>query len=214
MEFLYRDKSICVCVKPAGVLSTDEPGGLPELVRAALGDAGACVRTVHRLDRVVSGLMVLARTPEAASALSAQIREQSFGKEYLAVVHGTPPESRGSFSDLLLRSRAERKTYVVHHREKGVQEALLDYEALSAAQGLSLVRIRLHTGRTHQIRAQFSSRGLPLVGDRKYSTLPDGCDIALWSCALEFCHPRTGRLMRFSAPPPDTYPWNCFDYPF
>ena len=85
MDILYQDNSILVCIKPAGVLSTDEPGGVPELVRQALGDPKACVRTVHRLDRVVSGLMVLARTPAAASKLSAQIREHDFGKTYLAV---------------------------------------------------------------------------------------------------------------------------------
>ena len=211
MKFLYKDNSICVCIKPAGVLSTDEPGGLPELVRQALGDANACVRTVHRLDQVVSGLMVLARTPEAASVLSAQIREQSFGKDYLAVVHGIPENKQGSFSDLLLRSKAERKTYVVQKPEKGVQDALLDYALLDSTDGKSLVRIHLHTGRTHQIRCQFSSRGLPLLGDRKYGTLTDDCGIALWSCSLDFRHPRTGRLLHFSAPPPEVYPWTLFD---
>ena len=103
MELIYQDRSIVVCVKPAGVLSTDEPGGVPELVRAALGEPHGCVRTVHRLDRVVSGLMVLARTPESASQLSCQIREQGFQKEYLAVVHGCPQEPEGIFRDLLRR---------------------------------------------------------------------------------------------------------------
>ena len=112
MEPIYWDESIFVCIKPAGVLSTDEPGGLPELVRQALGEPGACVRTVHRLDRVVSGLMVLARTPEAAAHLSRQIREQRFGKAYLAVVHGCPAVEAGCFRDLLRRDKAERKTYV------------------------------------------------------------------------------------------------------
>ena len=210
LDILYCDDAICVAVKPDGVLSTDEPGGMPELVREALG--GGCVRTVHRLDRVVSGLMVLARSPESASALSAQIREQSFGKDYLAVVHGVPEAAAGTYTDLLLRNKSERKTYVVHHLEKGVQEAILDYELLGTAEDLSLVHITLRTGRTHQIRAQFSSRGLPLVGDRKYSLLEDGCPIALWSHALSFRHPVTGEPMVFSAPPPRREPWLRFPY--
>ena len=208
LDILYCDDALCVAIKPAGVLSTDEPGGMPDLVREALG--GGCVRTVHRLDRVVSGLMVLARSPESASALSAQIREQSFGKDYLAVVHGVPPERRGTFTDLLLRNKAERKTYVVHHLEKGVQEAILDYELLDTAEDMSLVQIKLRTGRTHQIRAQFSSRGLPLVGDRKYSLLGEDGPIALWSHALAFTHPVTGTPMAFSAPPPRREPWVRF----
>ena len=106
MDILYQDNSILVCIKPAGVLSTDEPGGVPELVRQALGDPKACVRTVHRLDRVVSGLMVLARTPAAASKLSAQIREHDFGKTYLAVVHGEPDALQGTYRDLLRRDDA------------------------------------------------------------------------------------------------------------
>ena len=212
MDFLYRDGQICVCIKPAGVLSTDEPGGLPQLVREALDDPSACVRTVHRLDRVVSGLMVLARNAAAASALARQIREGGFDKDYLAVVHGeTLP--RGEMVDLLARDKAERKTYVADAPGKGVQQAILRYETLGRAEGLSLVKIRLITGRTHQIRCQFSSRGLPLVGDRKYSLLEDGCPIALWSHMLSFAHPADGRELCFTAPPPDIFPWNIFCAP-
>ena len=162
MDILYQDNSILVCIKPAGVLSTDEPGGVPELVRQTLGDPKACVRTVHRLDRVVSGLMVLARTPGAASKLSAQIREHDFGKTYLAVVHGAPSPLQGTYRDLLRRDPNERKTYVTDKMAKGVQEAVLDYEVLGTRAGLSLVRIYLQTGRTHQIRAQMAAAGCPL----------------------------------------------------
>lgn len=208
MELIYQDKDIVVCVKPPRVLSTDEPGGMPELVRQALGCED--VRTVHRLDRVVSGLMVLARSADSASELSRQIRENQFQKEYLAVVHGCPVADSGEFRDLLLRNKQERKTYIVTEPAKGVQEAILTYQTLANTPELAKVRIQLQTGRTHQIRAQFSGRGLPLVGDRKYSLLEDDCEIALWSYRLAFFHPETGAPMEFVLEPPSVYPWTCF----
>ena len=128
----------------------------------------------------------------------------------LKVAHGVPAAGQGTFTDLLARSKEERKTYVVQKPARDAQEAVLDYETLGTAEGLSLVEIHLRTGRTHQIRCQFSHRGLPLVGDRKYSTLPDDCAIALWSHRLAFRHPVTGAPMEFSAYPPDVYPWNLF----
>lgn len=207
MELLYVDESILVCVKPAGVVSTDSPGGVPELARQALGDARAQVRTVHRLDQVVSGLMVLARTEQAASELSRQIREQEFHKEYLAVVHGVPEERRGTLRDLLFRDKRRRMTLVVRQPDKDVQEAVLDYRVLGTKDGMSKVAICLHTGRTHQIRVQFSSREMPLVGERKYAVLEDHCDLALWSYRLGFTHPVTGKKMEFTLEPPEKAPW-------
>ena len=207
IRLVYRDADIVVCVKPPRVLSTDEPGGVPELVRQALGDPDANVRTVHRLDRVVSGLMVLARNPAAASELSRQIREDSFEKEYVAVIHGTPEYDVGKFWDLLLRDKARKMTFVATQEGKSVQPASLSYRVLRKKKGLARVRIKLETGRTHQIRVQFSSRGLPLVGERKYSTLDDPCDIALWSYRLQFTHPTTGEKMEFVLEPPEVYPW-------
>lgn len=209
-SILHKDDTFLVCLKPARVRSTDEPGGMPELCRNALGNPKADVRTVHRLDQVVSGLMVLARGAKAASELSRQIREDEFHKEYLAVLHGVPDQNSGTLTDLLLRNKPERKTYVVTEPAKGVQEAILDYEVLAKIEGFSMVRIILRTGRTHQIRCQFSSRDLPLVGDRKYSLNEDGCEIALWSSRLSFRHPVTGQLLNFEAPPPPEYPWNLF----
>ena len=210
MEIIHMDRDILVCVKPPRVLSTDEPGGMPELLRQELGDPKANVRTVHRLDRVVSGLMVFARSAKAASELSRQIREGAFDKEYLAVLHGCPEEPCATLNDLLLRNKPERKTYVVTEPGKDVQEASLSYQLLSRTEELSKVRIRLHTGRTHQIRCQFSSRGLPLVGDRKYSLHEDPCEIALWSYRLSFLHPYTGKVMEFVKDPPGDFPWNQF----
>lgn len=209
MEILYSDKDILVCIKPARVLSTDEPGGLPDLIREHLGDPKADIRTVHRLDRVVSGVMVLARNAKAASELSRQIREDGFQKEYLAVVHGVPDENKGSLLDLLGRDKARKMTYVAEEPGKGIQEAILDYEVRNHTEQFSRVKIQLHTGRTHQIRVQFASRGWPLVGERKYSTLEDPCEIALWSHKIGFTHPGTGKWMEFSKEPPELYPWTA-----
>ena len=210
MEFLYLDDSIAVCIKPSGVRSTDEPGGMPELVRQALGDPKGDVRTVHRLDQVVSGLMVLARSEAAASELSRQIREGEFHKEYLAVVHGKPDEDKGELRDLLCRDKARRMTMVATEPGKGVQEAILRYQALGSAEDMSKVQVELLTGRTHQIRVQFASRNMPLVGERKYSTLEDPCAIALWSYKIGLKHPVTGAEMTFQKEPPAVFPWTCF----
>lgn len=210
MELLYVDESIVVCIKPARVLSTDEPGGLPELVRQALGNPKEDIRTVHRLDRVVSGVMVLARNAAAASELSRQMRENVFQKEYLAVLHGVPEDMDGTLTDLLYRDKARRMTMVAKEPGKNVRQAVLDYRVLGTSKNLSKVLIRLHTGRTHQIRVQFASRGLPLVGERKYSEGEDPCEIALWSHKVCFIHPKTGEKVEFSQEPPQVYPWTLF----
>lgn len=207
MDVIFHDNSISVCVKPPRVLSTDEPGGMPQLVRAELGGE---VRTVHRLDRAVGGLMVLARTAAAASELSRQVRDGELDKDYLAVVHGVTADN-DTLVDLLWRDKARKMTFVADAPGKGVQEARLEYVTLSRREGMSLVQVHLITGRTHQIRCQFASRSFPLVGDRKYGTLTDGdCEIALWSHSLAFTHPETGERVRFQAPPPEAWPWSEF----
>ena len=209
MDILYSDKRILVAIKPAGVLSTDEEGGMPSLLRTHLGEEKGCVRTVHRLDAAVQGVMVFARSAKAASLLSEQIRTRTFQKEYLAVVHGAPPEE-GILCDLLGRDTARRMTYVADAPDKDVREAKLSYRVLQRREGYSLVSICLHTGRTHQIRVQFASRGWPLAGDRKYGT-EDGFDsIALWSRRIAFSHPETGEAVEFSALPPKESAWELF----
>ncbi len=213
MTILYADDTILLALKPAGVLSTDEPGGVPSLAREALGDERAEVYTVHRLDRVVSGLMLLARTPEAAGELSRQIRDGAFQKEYLAVVHGDPGEG-GLLRDLMFRDKVRKMSFVTDTPGKGVQEAVLEYRRLARAEALSLVRVRLHTGRTHQIRCQFASHGWPLAGERKYSMLGDPCELALFSAYLGFHHPESGKWTEFSQFPPNQEPWNRFDCKF
>ena len=211
MNIIYYDNNIIVCIKPAGVISTDEEGGMPQLLREALGDETADIRAVHRLDQVVSGLMVYAQSNAAASEISRQIRRGEFHKSYLAVVHGVPEERKGRFEDISLRSKEERKTFVINKPARGAQNAILDYELLGSNGERSLVAIELITGRTHQIRAQFSHRRLPLLGDRKYGAGEDDCRIALWSYSLSFLNPETGKRMNFRVKPPREYPWSDFD---
>ena len=210
MKLIYTDNDIIIAVKPPRVLSTDEPGGMPELVRQALGDENADVRTVHRLDRVVSGLMLFARGSENASLLSRQMMNDEFEKQYLAIVHGLT-DAEGEMTDLLRRDKARKMTFVTDAPAKGVQEARLSYETLGHTDKMSLVKIRLYTGRTHQIRCQFASRGFPLVGERKYSTLDDDCEMALWSYSLSFRHPQSGENMCFKLDPPSEFPWTKFN---
>lgn len=211
MDIIYYDKNILVAIKPAGVISTDEPGGMPSLLREALGEPEADIRTVHRLDQVVSGLMVFALNAETASELSRQIRNNEFKKTYLAIVRGVPEPKRGRMEDILLRSKEQRKTFVVNKACRGSQEAILDYRLLGTKDEMSMVEINLVTGRTHQIRAQFTHRRMPLIGDRKYGGRDDGCNIALWSHCLGFTNPSTGRFMTFKVKPPKEYPWTEFD---
>jgi len=210
VEILYEDSKIVVALKPCGVLSTDEPGGFPSMVRSALGE-GSNVYTVHRLDAAVGGVMVLARTRHAASTLGKAVQERRFRKEYLAVVHGEVPAA-GELRDWLVRDPEERRTFVVSAPQPDAKEAVLTYDCLGCRDDLSLVRIELHTGRTHQIRCQFSSRGWPLWGDKKYGRGEEG-NIALWSHALRFAHPVTGEELYFEKEPPAEMPWCIFEKP-
>ena len=209
MDILYSDNKIIVCVKPRGVLSTDEPGGVPELLRAWLGDARAPIYAVHRLDAPVGGTMVYARTRHAAADLGRDIQHGGFHKEYLAVVRGRLPKKQDVLRDWLVRDRGKKKTFVVEGPVRGAQEAELEYTRLAEAEGLSLARIVLRTGRTHQIRSQFAALGTPLWGDRKYGAADEGT-VALWSSLLHFPHPLTGETMEFTSLPPEEAPWTLF----
>ena len=216
LNVLYHDRAVVVCDKPAGCLSEPGPGAnLPALISAWLTARGEepTVRTVHRLDKAVGGLMVLARTQDAAAALIAQIAARTVQKEYLAVLRGVPEAEEATLEDLLFHDSRTNKTFVVQRPRKGVREAKLSYRVVGRAgtpdQPLTLVRIRLHTGRTHQIRAQFSSRGLPLLGDLRYGSKATHGP-ALFSCLLAFDHPVDGKRMRFALHPTGE-PWTWFD---
>ena len=180
MEILYSDKHISVCVKPVGLDSEHE---VPEALKEALGGE---LFPIHRLDKNVGGVMVYARTRQAAAFLSKAVQEGTMVKEYVALVHGTPPES-GDWTDLLFKDSTKNKVFVVKKERRGVKKARLEFVRLSEGE-TSLVRIRLHTGRSHQIRVQFSSRGFPLVGDHKYGARDNSPAPMLFSCKLTFPH--------------------------
>lgn len=205
VQLLYSDRDIAVCLKPAGLSSQE--GGMPGLLREALGREIYCV---HRLDTAVGGLMVYARSRGAAAALSADIAGRRFEKGYLAIVQGLPQPEDGILRDLLFHDRAKNKSYVVKRSRKGVKAAELEYRLLEERAGLGLVSVRLMTGRSHQIRVQFASRGLPLAGDTRYGGSRREEGICLWSRALAFSHPVSGKSMSFSAPPPRHGLWADF----
>jgi 23S rRNA pseudouridine1911/1915/1917 synthase len=204
LNFLYVDEEIFVVEKPVGALS--EEGNEEESLASALkAQNNGYVGVIHRLDRGVGGVMVYARTKAAAARLSAAVQARTLKKTYLAIVHGIPTEPRARLTDLLYHDRARNKTFTVNRPRNGVKEAILDYEIVKSwdnapLDSLSLLKIELQTGRTHQIRVQFSSRGLPLVGDGKYGAR-DRCEIRLFCHALTFPHPKTGKEMQFSLTP-------------
>ena len=227
MNILYEDASIVVLDKPAGLTSE---GGVPAALRQLWNDPDAFVGVVHRLDTGVSGLMVYARTPAAAAALSRQVaqsqeayavrdgrvegrvEEPQFLKQYRAVIAGGPDEAlpaEGTLRDWLFKDSRKGRVFPVSRPRKGVREAVLEYRILKTAGEMSLAGITLHTGRTHQIRVQFAARKHPLSGDGKYGSRVKG-DIALQSCGLQFRHPDTGKPLQFSLPLPDAAPWKEF----
>lgn len=191
MEILYSDPSLAVCIKPVGL---DSESGVPTALREALGGQ---IYPIHRLDKNVGGVMVYARTKEAAAALSKAVQEGSMVKEYVAMVHGKPPET-GDWEDLLFKDSRKNKVFVVKKQRAGVKAARLEFKRLTSGD-TSLVHIRLYTGRSHQIRVQFSSRGFPLVGDHKYGSRDERTAPMLFSRRITF--PWKGQSRYFEAAP-------------
>lgn len=226
LDILYEDNHILACVKPVGVLSQADATGdsdmltlIADYLREKYQKPGnVFVGLVHRLDRMVGGVMVFAKTSKGASRLSEQVRNHTFQKTYRAVVAGKPAAS-GTFHDYLLKNEKTNMVSVVPKGTPGTKEAVLDYKVLSQymveGQPLALVEINLHTGRPHQIRVQFSSRKMPLVGDHRYGKplqgLPKVSSVALWSYSVEIQHPTKKEPMVFSKEPPvDGMPWRYF----
>ena len=207
MKILYSDNDIAVCIKPLG---KDSEKDMPALLCALPGVREAYC--VHRLDMAVGGVMVYALNKKAAAGLSNQIAGQQMKKEYLAIVQGCPEERRGTLRDLLFRDKAKNKSYVVKRKRAGVKDAELEYDCIESKEDKTLVHILLHTGRSHQIRVQFSSRKMPLLGDVKYGSVYRDCPISLWSHGLSFRHPRSGEPMHFEHLPEAEYYWKEFEY--
>ena len=192
MEILFSDRDLAVCVKPVGLDSEHEvPDGLKEQL-------GGDIFPVHRLDKNVGGVMVFARNKAAAAQLSRLVQDGSLVKEYVAIVHGTP-EIRGEMTDFLFKDSTKNKVFVVKTERKGAKMARLEYQSCTQMGNLTLVRIRLHTGRSHQIRVQFASRGYPLVGDHKYGARDEEKAPKLFSCCLTF--PWKGKELKFEQLP-------------
>lgn len=191
MEVLYSDKQIAVCIKPVGLDSETE---VPSVLKEVLGGE---VFTLHRLDKNVSGVMVYARSKAMAASLSKAIQDGTMIKEYVALVHGTPPQS-GDWEDLLFKDSRKNKVFIVKRQRAGVKKARLEFQRLTEGEQ-SLVFIRLYTGRSHQIRAQFSGRGYPLVGDHKYGSRAAEETPMLFSCRITF--PYEGEMRAFEVWP-------------
>ncbi|MBR6681576.1 MAG: RluA family pseudouridine synthase, partial [Clostridia bacterium] len=216
IKIIYDDKHITVCIKPSGVHSQPDNKGSLDMTQllSEIYGKNATPYVIHRLDAGVSGVMVYGKTSLAAKKLSEQIQNKTFEKEYLAVVCKAPAESCGIYKDLLFKDSSKNKSFVVDRMRKGVKEASLEYRVKGTTDSekgqISLVWIKLHTGRTHQIRVQFASRKTPLLGDGKYGSRANAGDIALFSHRLSFSHPISGGKLSFQADPDNVFPWNAF----
>lgn len=216
IEIIHKEENFVVCKKPVGVQSQKSEGkNMIELLAETLGMEETNVYPIHRLDNLVGGTMVYATTKSGAKELSRIVSENRMQKTYLAVIHGEPEKEKDILKDLLFKDSSKNKTFAVKRMRKGVKEASLEYEVINTTenngQKLTLLKILLHTGRTHQIRVQFSSRKMPLVGDRRYGSGKDGCNVALFSSSLKFENPFTKEYESYLCEPDwNEFPWKLF----
>lgn len=197
MEVLFEDKNLIVAIKERGLLS-EEHQTKPNMVTVLKEYTNGEIYPVHRLDKDVGGVMVYAKTKKAAADLSKQVVDRTMDKIYHARLHGVPQEKEGDLEDLLFFDKGKNKSFVVKKERRGVKKALLSYIILTENGESGVVEVKLHTGRTHQIRVQFASRKMPLFGDRRYGAKDDSSIIALWSKEISFIHPVTKERMTFS----------------
>ncbi len=211
LNILYKDADITVCIKPKGISSEDSPSE-KGVIGLLSEKEGKSLHLLHRLDRNVGGVMVFANNKKSAAALSKDIAEGRLRKEYLAVTDGIPAENSAVLKDYLFKDSKKNRSYVVKRVRKGVKDASLQYEILKTTSDKALIRVGLHTGRTHQIRVQFSSRKLCLTGDIKYGSKDrTNCEIALYAYKITFTHPTTKETLSFTSEPDyEAYPWNLF----
>lgn len=212
INILFEDNDITVCEKPKGMLSEDALNGEKGIIGLLSERAGKPLHLLHRLDRNVGGVMVFANNKKSAATLSGDIANGRFFKEYMAVTDGIPEDDSGVYKDLLFKDSRKNRSYVVKRMRKGVRDASLEYTVLKKSAAKSIVRVLLHTGRTHQIRVQFSSRKTPLTGDKKYGSRDDtNGNIALHSYRISFYHPVTKEKLCFESQPDfNVYPWSIF----
>ena len=215
IPILYEDGEILIAVKPAGLVSerSERADGVMDRLEQERAESGETLTLfpIHRLDREVGGVMAFAKTRSAAAWLSSLIAERALEKEYLTVVEGSLAEREGLLEDLLYHDPRKNKTYVVARPRRGVRPASLTYSVLEEREGLSLLRVTLHTGRTHQIRVQVASRKHPVAGDRRYGSRIKQEPMALFSHRITLIHPKTEKLMSFSATPDALGVWGKFD---
>lgn len=207
IEILFENNDFVACIKPVGISSQNDKK--QDMVKLLAQQLNSPVFPVHRLDTAVGGTMVFAKNQKTAANLSKQIQNGTFRKKYLAVVSGRPEADSAILEDLLFKDSSKNKSYVVKRERKGVKKAKLEYELVSYAENMSLLKILLHTGRSHQIRVQFASRKLPLIGDGKYGSKDNRCNVALWSSEIAFKW-ECDEIVFTSVPDNKQFPWDLF----